>query len=343
MSTDGLQPPREIRKSKSSRNIFKLMRSKSKPRALAPSSAHDVPPLPSPEFQSFQSVVVPPPSPPPPMMPRIRGTRKKAQSATERPSLEGTSSAFMYPLDTNLDHMDGIIKFSPDNAPKSPPQQDASSMSSVRSSRNSFSDQSHSLHHYASTSATSATTVFSDPFAPTDAYGTVRRPARLALDAGKVSPRTIVKPARAPPAPPVPPPVTTADGRAPSPTWAPPESWAVGDEQENENATRYSSSEDEAVGPAAEARRRKRRTTQVDPVKAAERARWKPCRIRVYRANNTYHIVAIGRMVTVSELIPQLNKKLVVDQVRDPHRLYIRERGRGEAYPFCIIGYADDL
>ena len=51
--------------------------------------------------------------------------------------------------------------------------------------------------------------------------------------------------------------------------------------------------------------------------------------IRVYRPNNTYHMVQVGFQVTVADLIPRLNSKLLLGEDRESHRLYLKERGRG--------------
>jgi hypothetical protein len=69
---------------------------------------------------------------------------------------------------------------------------------------------------------------------------------------------------------------------------------------------------------------------------------WKEYRLRIYRANNVYHIVTITLGVTVASLIPVLNEKLLVDSEREPYRLYLRERGRGR-FPSLLVcvGYLD--
>ncbi|PCH35852.1 adenylate cyclase [Wolfiporia cocos MD-104 SS10] len=51
-------------------------------------------------------------------------------------------------------------------------------------------------------------------------------------------------------------------------------------------------------------------------------------KIRIYRANNAYHVVSINLSVTVEELTPMLNKKLLLNPDREPHSLYLKERGR---------------
>jgi adenylate cyclase len=55
----------------------------------------------------------------------------------------------------------------------------------------------------------------------------------------------------------------------------------------------------------------------------------KTFKVRIYRANNTYHVASIGLSVTVANLTPVLNNKLLVESERETHRLYLKERGRG--------------
>ncbi|KAJ3841453.1 hypothetical protein EV361DRAFT_192838 [Lentinula raphanica] len=51
-------------------------------------------------------------------------------------------------------------------------------------------------------------------------------------------------------------------------------------------------------------------------------------RIRIHRANNTYHVVSCGFNITVAQLTPKLNAKLLLGEERETHRLYLKERGR---------------
>ncbi|KAJ3983402.1 adenylate cyclase [Lentinula detonsa] len=50
--------------------------------------------------------------------------------------------------------------------------------------------------------------------------------------------------------------------------------------------------------------------------------------IRIHRANNTYHVVSCGFNITVAQLTPKLNAKLLLGEERETHRLYLKERGR---------------
>lgn len=51
--------------------------------------------------------------------------------------------------------------------------------------------------------------------------------------------------------------------------------------------------------------------------------------IRIYRANNTYHVVSVGFQVTVADLTSKLRHRLLASEGRESHRLYLREKGRG--------------
>lgn len=51
--------------------------------------------------------------------------------------------------------------------------------------------------------------------------------------------------------------------------------------------------------------------------------------IRIYKADNTYHVVSVSTSVTVATLTPKLDQKLPVGEEREMHQLYLKERGRG--------------
>ncbi|KAJ7782580.1 adenylate cyclase [Mycena maculata] len=51
-------------------------------------------------------------------------------------------------------------------------------------------------------------------------------------------------------------------------------------------------------------------------------------RIRIYKADNTYHVVSVSTNVTVAALTPKLDMKLPVGEEREMHQLYLKERGR---------------
>ncbi|KAF7357959.1 Adenylate cyclase [Mycena venus] len=51
-------------------------------------------------------------------------------------------------------------------------------------------------------------------------------------------------------------------------------------------------------------------------------------RIRIYKADNTYHVVSVSTNVTVAALTPKLDQKLPAGEEREMHQLYLKERGR---------------
>lgn len=110
--------------------------------------------------------------------------------------------------------------------------------------------------------------------------------------------------------------VTHAYPDADSPSWTAPESWAVEKEGEDPTAP-YSSSDESARGKSGRKRRKR---------PPGNKALYN---VRIYRANNSYHVVQCGLDVTVAQLTPQLNKKLLLDPGVEPHRLHLKERGRG--------------
>jgi hypothetical protein len=124
-------------------------------------------------------------------------------------------------------------------------------------------------------------------------------------------------------------------------SWEAPQSWAVEkDGEDPAESPDYSSSEESAMGrPTSMAhhgpKKHKSHRTSTRPKPPPKTAKQflnnKPFKVRIYRANNTYHVASIGLSVTVADLTPVLNSKLV-DSERETHRLYLKERGRG-AYP----------
>lgn len=53
-------------------------------------------------------------------------------------------------------------------------------------------------------------------------------------------------------------------------------------------------------------------------------------RIRIYKADNTYHVVSMSTNVTVARLRPKLDRTLVFGEEREMHQLYLKEWGTGE-------------
>ncbi|TFK91615.1 adenylate cyclase-like protein [Polyporus arcularius HHB13444] len=150
--------------------------------------------------------------------------------------------------------------------------------------------------------STSHHSLFSNPFLPSSQSKRLA-PGQVIFDGRKISPK-----ARPPVAVQ---PVLDTD----SPSWTAPESWAV--EKEGEDAAAaYSSSDESARGKAGRKRRKRPPGGKL------------LYKVRIYRANNSYHVVSCDLNVTVAQLTPQLNKKLLLDPGVEPHRLHLKERGR---------------
>ncbi|KAI0779624.1 adenylate cyclase-like protein [Fomes fomentarius] len=146
--------------------------------------------------------------------------------------------------------------------------------------------------------STSHQSIFSNPFLPSSQRRLA--PGAVPFDGRRISPK-----ARGP--------AIYPNGTDAS--WIAPESWAV--EKEGEDSlTPYSDSDDSARGKSGR-KRRKRNPGSKQLYK-----------VRIYRANNSYHVVSCDLNVTVAQLTPQLNIKLLLDPGVEPHRLHFKERGR---------------
>jgi hypothetical protein len=156
---------------------------------------------------------------------------------------------------------------------------------------------------------------FSDPFSPGAAVAKRRKFER------RVPPNAVLPEINLPPA---------IEGGVPS--WEAPESWAVEKEgDDNQEPEYYSSDDDLAAAPSSSnpaSNRRSRRKTVMPRSTPKQMFFNKPFKIRIYRANGTYHVVSIGLSVSVSDLTSQLIKRLLLDPERETHRLYLKERGR---------------
>ncbi|KAJ6465316.1 adenylate cyclase-like protein [Mycena sanguinolenta] len=51
-------------------------------------------------------------------------------------------------------------------------------------------------------------------------------------------------------------------------------------------------------------------------------------RIRIYKADDAYHVVSVSTNATVAALKPKLNQELQEEEKREIHQLYLKERGR---------------
>ncbi|KDR67476.1 hypothetical protein GALMADRAFT_258050 [Galerina marginata CBS 339.88] len=298
---------------------------------------------------------------------KLQKAKKKNSQTQAPPSSPPKIDGQEYTGDLDLKSMDGIVDFNiasagpsssiPNGGPSSG-RGDPSSPSSGFDSSQSYSDHSslHQHHYFLPSSE------FSDPFSTTPLQDK-RKAIIPAGDYRKVSPKTMM-----PPAPPdslyrngsvglAVPPSSTGPG---SPTWVPPESWAVekGSEDpynnpevsethdsgsEADSVNGYSTASKRKVGDKPRHERRARNPASASFSSMASTTSWSSrttlrgsqqlpygftYKMRVYRPNNTYHVIAIDLETTVADLIAKLNRKLLKGEERVQHNLYLKEQGR---------------
>lgn len=305
-----------IRKSSSSPltrfgNLIKK-RSKSALRAggmqIDSSAVPDVPPLPSPDLHDLTRK-------------SRKERKKKASNAPLPPPLPPKESEFT--LDTNLDKMDGIIDLTVHQGssgdPGSPSSGSGGFDASCGASTVLGSDVSSFNLDFGSLSPYPPS--FSNPFQPTSLSGPKPKPYANGhiFDGRKVSPTSHPPPFRS---------ISSIDHSyedGDSPSWIPPESWAV--EKEGNDLVYSSSDESVSERPTSVVPSRKKKARQSRAPRGRDGDTM--YKIRIYRANNSYHVVSIDLGVTVADLTPQLNKKLLLREDAEVHRLYLKERGRG--------------
>ena len=309
---DQQSPGREPRKSKSSLNIFQIMKTKRSRSRLRPDPpAHEEPPPPVPCIDYHRHAPSPSSSSsgttgitltPISIRGKLKG-KKKVVVEPSPDSLAAEDASSEFKLDTDLDRMDGIID-----------------PSLLQSAPDSGSPRSAAFDHSASDGSSinrslgaSSSHIFSNPFLPSP-HRTLT-PNGVHFDGRKISPTTR-------------PPEFTPDE---FPGWTAPESWAVEKEGEEHAPAAAESSEEEEVSGAGGSRSRRRRQRHRNTLSIIGRPSQQPTRykIRIYRANGTYHVVACELNVTVAQLMESLNKKLELNPDREPHSLYLKERGRG--------------
>jgi adenylate cyclase len=225
----------------------------------------------------------------------------------------------MFSLDTDLTRMDGIVD---STVLKSIHQEAGSPGSGFESFQSSGLSQSDSGQAGLSSSPT--TSIFSNPYPFFSSTSPSKRKPHSNHEHRKIDPKTILDLSTT---------NVSLESHPDAPSWEPPESWSVEKEGVALGEPDSSSSECSIVGRPTSmvlnAQRKKvRRKTAVKPLKTP--SGYSSYKIRIYRTNNTFHVASIGLTVTVSELTPVLNQKLLTDGERETHRLYLKERGRGK-------------
>ena len=241
----------------------------------------------------------------------------------------------------NVDAMNGIIDFSIATA-------GSNGFASSSSPISGFDSQSYSDHSSHSANFLPPSE-FSDPFSNTPVQEKRKAIFPSHGDFTKVSPKTVLPPygLNAP---------SISEKSVPgSPTWVPPESWAVektNDDPYNPSGNPElseapdSGSDDNLHSIPASLVNSRRRTMGYDVPKSRKgkqpnavehritfKVKQPPAdfsyRMKIYRQDNSYHVVAIKLRSTVSELNARLARKLLSADDRVQYNLYLKERGQG--------------
>jgi len=330
----------DSKKSKSNFSIIpRIIKKRSRSRLLAdpdrPNGAFSspVPPVPylNPSASFTSTSLYPLSTSPPPSSKRGKAKGKQKSGSVPPPLPSKDPREPELTLDTNLEEMDGIV----DLTPRLSSSNDVVSSSPSSGLESPVQSSSFSFGDFNPNSTSPTTSMFSNPFPLTPAKNPQQLHRHVHVMLEKVSPKTQAPPAVLPVTAPI-------DGLASSAaSWEAPQSWAV--EKDGEDPAEppdYSSSEDSvAIGHHGPKKHRSHRTSTrpKPPPKAAKPyITNKPFKVRIYRANNTYHVASIGLSVTVADLAPVLNTKLLLESERETHRLYLKERGRGP-YPRVIL------
>ncbi|KAL4078261.1 hypothetical protein V8B97DRAFT_1865796 [Scleroderma yunnanense] len=171
--------------------------------------------------------------------------------------------------------------------------------------------------------------MFSDPFNPNTV--TSKRSAQIFPDFRKISPKTIPRPYQD----------DHLQRGSLDCAWTAPESWAIEKDDDALVAEVHSTSEEENV--AANSSRSTDDWSTVNNVNTRKRLHRKShhsykqqtssvpnkfvC-VRIYRDNGSHHVARILPTSTVADVTPSLNAKILLDQDRETHKLYLKERGR---------------
>jgi hypothetical protein len=312
---DSKKKPGFLNLLKRARSLSRLTGASSSRLDLASSVDYSVPPLPSPD----PTLAHPPPSPPATSHSiKMRGRKSSKKKDFDTLAPFSAEKGMEYYLDRDIGNMEGIINTDlPDfntSLPNPDPNSPGSLLGMSTDSSALSSDVSSVYHHHPSTLSSSPPSgpSFTYPFQPDNSSLKRKIGSNNYHFDKRLSPTT---PAPWPPG--VPPPGQEA-------AWTAPESWEV---EKGEETMGGSGSEIDdhayARNSSGRAQKKKRRATM------SMDGRFK---IRVYRANNTYHLAQLSLADTVQQMIPLLNQKLKLPD-RETHKLYLKERGRGQFMP----------
>ncbi|KAJ6465329.1 hypothetical protein C8R45DRAFT_910748 [Mycena sanguinolenta] len=119
------------------------------------------------------------------------------------------------------------------------------------------------------------------------------------------------------------------DASSPPSGFTAPESWSVVGVEDGKDPVGEAESrlDDEGDGVSVSNLSAREAAAQANRVRVQAAAQLK-IRIRIYKADNTYHVVSVSTNATVAALTPKLDKKLRAGEKREIHQLYLKERGR---------------
>jgi len=286
------------------------------------------------------------PPPPPPVLKKDKDKKEKEKTRQRGriPPNAARASTVQQPLSLDdkewrvdyvmgpLDQMDGIVKL-PSSKDVEPSNGSTSSV--VESSTASTFDS--SLQSPPSLPLSSSDVIFNNPH-PFSSTSPINKRNGVG-DIRKVSPKSLS-------------PLMAQEDADTSrlevdetPLWTAPESWAVEkDGEEEPDPGGHSSSEEStnintrytdvtsSLNSLDPNSKRKSRRKTIHSRKVPPKSNTDRVRVRIYRADGSYHVAPISIHSTVAELTPSLNQKLRAHQERETHKLYLKERGRGTSY-----------
>ncbi|PFH53677.1 hypothetical protein AMATHDRAFT_45153 [Amanita thiersii Skay4041] len=329
----------DMRKSKSSLSMFSRFKNRSRSRVRADSTESSHLSIPPPVPRLPDSLLIPASasvSTLTSLTTTIQSSKKekKEKKDTKLKKFRGVTLSPRTPkdeedliLDTNLDRMEGIIDplYSTTSIPLTYGPSSPSSGFDSSSQNHSYSDNS-SLqfqHHQAGPSSRISSAEFSNPFS-SSSISDLRKGVLPQGDFRKVSPKTLLPPLhhgassmR-----------RSSLGAPSSPSWTPPESWAVYRDGVDREEGEYSSDYDSSGGKKCANGLKTKKKPKPKVLKPLPNPQDRPLKLRIYRATGSYHLVTIPFMVDVASLMPALKDKLLSPDERETHRLYVRERGR---------------
>ncbi|KAG2029697.1 hypothetical protein BDR03DRAFT_906490 [Suillus americanus] len=275
--------------------------------------------------ETFMNPSVPSPSPVLKKIKREKGRQQKGRPPPNPPSPPLSPDKVYELMKIDLEsiaHMEGIVNPSLSGQNIAPPN--VSPSSTVNPSTSSTSGSS-CQQPPSPTLTTSFVFSNSHPFSST--YPTSRRKA--CIDFRKLSPKSLP-----PLVGPEDPDMFGATAYE-TPLWTAPESWAVekvgeeevdvGSDSSSEESTRDATSSFNSSGLRS---KHKSRRKSNHPHKLPSRGSDDCIRVRIYRADGSYHVAPISIHSTVAELTLSLDQKLLAHKERETHKLYLKERGR---------------